>query len=150
MEQNVTNEENKPRGRGRPRVENTINPMWKEIMLEAGKEGKHLTEVLTILNISWNGHYTLLSRNKEYSQAYSEFLKLAETFWFNLAYESMVENNGIGFNTKLWETIMKNRFKENWKTERQIDVTSMGQKLESDKNITIEIVRNNLGEKDNG
>ena len=115
-------------------------------MLEAGRDGKHLTEVLTILNISWNGHYGLLSRNKEYSQAYSEFLKLAETFWFNLAYESMVENKGMGFNTKLWETIMKNRFKENWKTERQIDVTSMGEKIGDDKNITIEIVRNNLGE----
>jgi hypothetical protein len=37
---------------------------------------------------------------------------------------------------------MKNRFKENWKTERQIDVTSMGQKLESEnKNIVIEIIK---------
>jgi hypothetical protein len=133
-------EENK-KVRGRPRLENTINPMWKEIMLEAGKDGKHLTEVLTILNISWNGHYALLLRNKEYSQAYSEFLKLAETFWFNMAYESMVKNNGIGFNTKLWETIMKNRFKENWKTERQIDVTTMGEKIGDDKNITIEIIK---------
>jgi hypothetical protein len=69
-------------------------------------------------------------------------LKLAENFWFNLAYNSMVVNNGMGFNTKLWETIMKNRFKENWKTERQIDVTSMGQKLEPEnKNIMIEIIK---------
>jgi hypothetical protein len=126
---------------GRPKLESSINPMWKEIMLEAGRDGKHLTEVLTILNISWNGHYALLSRNKEYSQAYSEFLKLAETFWFNLAYQSMVGNNGMGFNTKLWETIMKNRFKENWKTESKIDVTTQGDKITEDKNITIEIIK---------
>lgn len=130
---------------GRPRLEDTITPMWKEIMLQAGLEGKHTSEVLGILNISWNGHYSLLSRSKEYSQAYSEFLKHAETFWYNMAHNAMVENGGLGFNTKLWETIMKNRFKENWKNERQIDVTTKGEKLESEsKNITIEIVKNNL------
>ena len=138
-----TPEENKePRRPGRPRLERTITPMWKEIMLQCGAEGKHTTEMLIILNISWNGHYALLERDKEYSQTYSEFLKLAENFWYNLAYNAMVQNNGLGFNTKLWETVMKNRFKENWKTERQIDVTSMGQKLDSDnKNIVIEIVK---------
>jgi len=139
-------ENNEPNRRrpGRPRLEETITPMWKEIMLDAGKDGKHISEVLTILGISWNGHYALLERSKEYSQTYSEFLKLAETWWYNKAHEAMQEDNGMGFNTKLWETIMKNRFKDNWRSERYIDVSTKGEKIESSKTpITIEIVRKN-------
>ena len=145
------NEEDEPirKGPGRPRLEHTINPMWKELMLEAGRDGKHITEVLTILGISWNGHYALLERNKQYSQTYSEFLKLAENWWYNKAHESMSEDNGLGFNTKLWETIMKNRFKQNWKSERHIDVTTQGEKLEPSKNpIQIEIIRKEMGKDD--
>ena len=137
------------KGRGRPRLESTMKQMWKEIMLEAGLDGKHTTEVLIQLGISWNGHYALLERNKEYSQTYSEFLKLAENYWYNLALEAMKENGGIKFNTKLWETIMKNRFKDNWKTERQIDVTTAGQKINSDNKIQIEIIKNIVDEDKN-
>jgi hypothetical protein len=146
MMSNTQEEGNEPirRGPGRPRLENTMTPMWKEIMLDAGREGKHITEVLTLLGISWNGHYALLERSKEYSQTYSEFLKLAETWWYNRAHNSMMEDNGMGFNTKLWETIMKNRFKENWKSERFIDLSSKGEKIEPSKTpITIEIVKKN-------
>ena len=151
MELNYTmsniQEDNGPvrRGRGRPRLEDTMTTQWKEIMLELGKEGKHITEVLTVLGISWNGHYALLERSKEYSQTYSEFLKLAETWWYNRAHEAMTEDNGMGFNTKLWETIMKNRFKDNWRSERYIDLSSKGEKLEQPKNnITIEVIKKNI------
>lgn len=138
--------ENESRGRGRPRLEHTMTPMWKEIMLDAGLEGKHTTEVLIQLGISWNGHYALLERSKDYSQTYSEFLKLAENYWYNMALNAMNENGGIKFNTKLWETVMKNRFKDNWKTERQIDVTTNGKQLNSDNKIQIEIIKSALDE----
>lgn len=139
-------EENK-RGPGRPKLEFTMPPMWKEIMLQSGKDGKHITEVLTILGISWNGHYALLKRNSEYSQAYSEFLKLAETWWYNKAHDAMVDDNGMGFNTKLWDTIMKNRFKDNWKSERFLDIKTDGEKINTPTPIQIEIIRKNI-EKD--
>ena len=151
MELNYTmsniQEDNGPvrRGRGRPRLEDTMTTQWKEIMLELGKEGKHITEVLTVLGISWNGHYALLERSKEYSQTYSEFLKLAETWWYNRAHEAMTEDNGMGFNTKLWETIMKNRFKDNWRSERYIDLSSKGERLnQQNNNITIEVIKKNI------
>ena len=142
-------EDNNKRPVGRPRLEDTMNPEWYKIIIEAGKEGKHITEVLTILGISWEGHYALLKRNKQYSGAYTEFLKLAENWWYNKAHESMSEDNGVGFNTKLWETIMKNRFKENWRSEKHIDVTTQGQKLEPSKNpIQIEIIRKEINKDD--
>lgn len=141
------NEENKSRGRGRPRLEETMKPEWYNIIIESGKEGKHITEVLNILGISWNGHYALLKRSKQYSQAYSEFLKLAEDWWYMKAYNSMVDNNGYGFNTRLWETIMKNRFKDNWKSEKHIDVTTQGEKIEGTTTpIQIEIIKKQVGQ----
>jgi hypothetical protein len=139
------NEDKPRRGRGRPRVENKINPMWKDIMLESGEKGKHTTEILIELGISWNGHYAMLERNKEYKQTYSEFLKLAENYWFNLALDAMNDNGGNKFNTRLWETVMKNRFKENWKNEKQVDITSQGEKINgTDNKIQVEIIKKNL------
>jgi hypothetical protein len=58
----------------------------------------------------------------------------------------MSENEGAGFNTKLWQVIMTNKFKQNWKSERHIDVTTQGEKLEPSKNpIQIEIIRKEMG-----
>jgi len=55
----------------------------------------------------------------------------------------------MGFNSRLWTIIMKNKFKDNWKEERAIDVTSKGESIKEDKTFKIEIIKNNLedGEK---
>jgi hypothetical protein len=133
------------KGRGRPRIENTINPMWKEIMLEAGKKGEHITKFLIDLGISWDSHYALLDRNKEYSQAFMQYQTLCENYWFNLAHSAMQETEGAGFNTRLWQVIMTNKFKNNWKSERQIDITTKGEKIEPERSpIQIEIIRKNI------
>jgi hypothetical protein len=133
------------KGRGRPRIENTINPMWKEIMLEAGKKGEHITKFLIDLGISWDSHYALLNRNKEYSKAFQEYQTLCEQWWFNRAHTAMEDTEGAGFNTRLWQVIMTNKFKNNWKSERQIDITTKGDKIEPAKEpIQIEIIRKNI------
>lgn len=140
-------EDNEPirRGRGRPRLEITMNPMWKEIMLEAGREGKHITNFLIELGISWEGHHALLKRNKDYSEAFMQYQKLCEEFWFDMARRSMVDNEGAGFNTRLWQVIMTNKFKDNWKSEKHIDLSTKGEKLEQPKNnITIEVIKKNI------
>jgi hypothetical protein len=139
-------EDNK-RGPGRPRLEQTITPAWKEIMLEAGRNGKHVTQFLIDLGISWNGHYELLKRNKEYSQSFQEYEKLCEDFWFEMARNSMIENEGAGFNTRLWQVIMTNKFKDNWKSEKHVDIKTDGEKINTPTPIQIEIIRKNI-EKD--
>ena len=61
----------------------------------------------------------------------------------------MVNNWKNGFNTKLWQVIMTNKFKQNWKSERHIDVTTQGEKLEPSKSpIQIEIIRKEMGKDD--
>ena len=141
-------EDNK-RGRGRPRVEVTMNPMWKEIMLDAGRQGRHITQFLIDLGISWESHYALLKRNRDYSEAFQEYQKLCENWWFEKAHNSMEETEGAGFNTRLWQVIMTNKFKDNWKSERQIDITSNGEKIEHTPSpIQIEIIRKQADSED--
>lgn len=147
MEQN-TQGEGKSRGRGRPRLEETMNPEWYKIIIDAGVEGKHITQFLIDLGISWDGHYRLLKTNKKYSEAFNQYQKLCEDWWFNKAYESMNQNNGAGFNTRLWQVIMTNKFKDNWRAEKHIDVTTQGEKIEGTTTtpIQIEIIKKQMGQ----
>ena len=147
MEQNTQGEDNTPkRGPGRPRLEETMNPEWYKIIVEAGTQGKHITQFLIELGISWDGHHRLLRTNKKYSEAFMEYQKLCENFWFEMAHNSMVDNEGAGFNTRLWQVIMTNKFKNNWKSEKHIDVTTQGDKIDNSTGpIQIEIIRKEMG-----
>lgn len=133
--------ENK-RGRGRPRVETKLPDGWREIIIEAGKEGKHITDFLITLGIGVQSHYTLLERNYEYKQSILEYEKYCEQYWYNLALDAMATNGGAHFNSKLWSLIMRNKFSKHWSESSKLDVVSNGQTLEQSKPITIEIVRN--------
>ena len=149
MMSNINEDEPIRKGAGRPRLEQTMNPEWYKMMIDAGRDGKHITQFLIDLGISWEGHHALLKRNKKYYEAFNEYQKLCEQWWFNKAHESMTENEGAGFNTKLWQVIMTNKFKQNWKSERHIDVTTQGEKLEPSKSpIQIEIIRKEMGKDD--
>lgn len=148
MEQNTQGEDNTPkRGPGRPRLEETMNPEWYKIIVDAGIQGKHITQFLIELGISWDGHHRLLRTNKKYSEAFMEYQKLCENFWFEMAHNSMVDNEGAGFNTRLWQVIMTNKFKNNWKSEKHIDVTTQGDKIDNSTGpIQIEIIRKEMDE----
>jgi hypothetical protein len=141
--------EEKP-GRGRPRVETRLTPMWKEIILDAGRRGKHITQFLIDLGISWDTHYALLKRNKEYSESFSEYQKLCEQWWFDRAHTAMEETEGAGFNTRLWSIIMNNKFKDNWKSEKHIDVKTDGKMINNTNTpIQIEIIRKQISDDEN-
>jgi hypothetical protein len=141
--------EEKP-GRGRPRVETRLTPMWKEIILDAGRRGKHITQFLIDLGISFDTHYALLKRNKEYSEAFQEYQKLCEQWWFDKAHSAMEETEGAGFNTRLWQVIMTNKFKDNWKSEKHIDIKTDGEKLNNTNTpIQIEIIRKQISDDEN-
>jgi len=126
---------------GRPRLETTMPEGWYEIIIEAGREGKHITEFLIILGISWEGHYHLLKRNKKYYEAVQEYKKLCEQFWYNLAHSAMIDDGGNKFNSRLWSLVMRNKFGDNWSEQTKVDVTTQGDKIDN-KQIQIEIIRN--------
>ena len=134
------------RGRGRPRTETRLPEDWKDIIIQSGKEGKHVTDFLIILGISWDAHHAMMGRNKEYYQSVQEYQKYCEEYWYNMALQSMATNGGAQFNSKLWSLIVRNKFPKNWSESTRVDVTTQGDKITDDKNITIEIVK----PKDNG
>lgn len=147
MEHQINEESQEKRGRGRPRLETTMPTQWYEIIIEAGRNGKHITDFLITLGISWEGHYELLRRNTKYSEAFKEYQKLCEQWWYNKAHEAMSKGESNKFNQRLWAIIMSNKFRDNWR-EKQVDITTQGEKLNDDKKVQIEIINPKLGESD--
>lgn len=133
MEENI-------KGRGRPRLETTMSPVWYDVIIQAGKSGKHITHFLTELGISWEGHHALLKRNTKYYEAVQEYKKLCEEYWFNIAHQSMEKDGGQGFNSRLWSLIVRNKFPEHWSESSKVDVTTAGQAIDKQP-ITIEIIK---------
>lgn len=137
--------ENGKRSVGRPRLEHTMSPEWYKIIIEAGMKGKHITQYLIELGISWDGHYELLKRNTEYSKAVDEYNKLCENYWYDMAHKSMDKDGGAGFNSRLWALIMKNKFSKNWTDQSRVDITTQGDKIDNSQ-IKIEIVKSKTDE----
>lgn len=134
-------QENENKGRvGRPPIETKLPEAWKEIIIEAGKNGEHITDFLITLGISYQSHYRLLKKNLAYRHAVEEYEKYCEQFWYSMAKESMVENGGVAFNSRLWSLIMRNKFSSNWSESSKVDVTSQNEKINTTP-ITIEIVK---------
>jgi hypothetical protein len=138
-----SNEQNK-RSVGRPKLEYTMNPEWYNIIVEAGKNGKHITQFLMELGISWEGYHALLKRNKKFSEAVHQYKILCEQYWFNMAHKSMSDSGGNGFNSRLWSLMVRNMFPENWSESSKIDVTSKGDKINQDSSIQVEIIRKSI------
>ena len=139
-------EESKKRT-GRPPLERTMNPEWYNIILDAGKKGKHITQFLLELGISWEGHHALLKRNIKYSEAVDEYQIFCENYCYDMAHKSMEDNGGNGFNSRLWSLIMRNKFGNRWSEQSRVDVTTQGESITSSP-IQIEIIRKKIEEED--
>jgi hypothetical protein len=133
------------RGQGR-KAEDTFPEDWKEIMIDCGMRGKNQTEIFIKLNIHHSTHYELMDRNKEYKETYEEYLKHCEQWWYDRAHDAIVHGKSKMFNQNLWSMIMRNKFKSNWKDEKSLDVSTMGEKLTSVDPIKIEVIRKSMEE----
>ena len=141
---NINEGENKV---GRPRLETTMQPEWKKIIIECGAEGKHITDFLIKLGISWVGHRALMKRNKQYYAAVQEYEILSENWWYENGRTAMDENGGMGYNSRMWSLIMRNKFSERWSESSKVDVTTAGDKLtNSPSKIEIEIIKSKIEE----
>jgi hypothetical protein len=128
------------RGQGM-KAEDTFPENWKEIMIDCGKRGKNQTEIFIKLNIHHSTHYDIMERNEEYKDTFEEYLQHCEQWWYDKAHEAVVDGKSKYFNQNLWSMIMRNKFKSSWKDEKQLDVSTMGEKLTSVDPIKIEVIR---------
>lgn len=129
---------------GRPRVETYMDPEWASIIIESGREGKHITDFLIKLGISWETHYELIKRNKKYSETIKEYNKLCEQWWFDKAHQAMSSDSSNKFNQRLWLQIVKNKFRDNWSDKKELDITTQGEKIKEENPVKIEIIRRTI------
>lgn len=118
-----------------------IPETWYEDILDIGRQGKAEVSIVNYMDISWNTHKVLMERSSEYLKAVNTAKKLSEEWWVEIARKEWVEGNSKGINSNHWSLMMRNQFGQRWSDKKEMDLTSKGDKLNSDNNIVVEIVK---------
>ena len=135
------------RERGRPRktmealVSRGIVPAtWKEDILSLGAQGKNKIHYTNYLGISRQTFYNIMDRDKDFLDTIKAALNLSQEWWVNKVREGFEKETSNKMNAQLWRYMMENTFREDWKTEQSIDLTSGGEKITPDNKIIVDII----------
>lgn len=121
-----------------------IPETWYDDILDIGRQGKAEVSIVNYMDISWNTHKVLMERSSEYLKAVNTAKKLSEEWWVEIARKEWMEGNSRGINSNHWSLMVRNMFGERWSDKKEMDLTSKGDKLNSDNQIQIEIVRKKI------
>jgi hypothetical protein len=143
----------KPTGNpvGRPRLTLDEFPKdWKTELIKMGEQGMLDVDIRVYLNISTETFYRLLERESEFLEIVSRMRELSHIWWINISRNSFANGTSKQVNSQLYSLIMRNRFKDEWNAENKVDITTGGEKIDSNKKIEIEIIRKAIdGKEDN-
>lgn len=135
----------KPTGKpiGRPRLTLDEFPKgWKEELARMGSEGMLDIDAKVYLHISNETFSRLLEREPDFLEAVSVMRSLSHAWWARLPRESFASGTSKQMNSQLYSLVMRNKFKDEWNNaESKVDITTQGDKIDSNKKIEIEIVR---------
>lgn len=144
----------KPTGKpiGRPRLTLEDFPKdWKEQLVKMGQEGKLDVDIKGYLNISNDTFTRLLNDEPEFLEIVSRMRTLSHIWWIDISRNSFADGTSKQVNSQLYSLVLRNRFKDEWNAESKVDITTGGDKIDSNKKIEIEIVRKLTdGDKDKG
>jgi hypothetical protein len=128
---------------GRPRLTLEEFPKdWKEQLLKMGAEGMLDVDIKVYLNISNDTFARLLVDEPQFLEAVSQARQLSHAWWVSISRNSFASGTSKQVNSQLYSLILRNRFKDEWNNaESKVDITTQGDKLDSNKKIEIEIVR---------
>lgn len=132
---------------GRPRK--TLNDLpnnWKLISQEMGREGHFDVDLRVRLGITKETFYSLYENEPEFHETINEFRELSHNWWNSIPRKGFKDGNSKNLNSNLYSLIMRNRFKDDWNTEKRVDITTGGEKIDSNKKIEIEIIKTKLEE----
>jgi hypothetical protein len=138
---------------GRPRITLDEFPKgWKEELARMGSEGMLDVDAKVYLHISNETFSRLLEREPDFLEAVSIMRQLSHSWWARLPREAFGSGTSKQMNSNLYSLVMRNKFKDEWNNaENKVDITTQGDKLDSNKKIEIEIVRKLTdGDKDKG
>ena len=71
----------------------------------------------------------------------SETSKSLLKWWFDIAKNAWVEGKSKSINSNHWSLIVRNMFKERWSDKKEYDHSTLGQPLNTDNQIQIEIIK---------
>jgi hypothetical protein len=127
---------------GRPRLTLDEFPKdWKEQLLRMGAEGMLDVDIKVYLNISNDTFARLLVDEPQFLEIVSQARTLSHSWWVSISRNSFASGTSKQVNSQLYSLILRNRFKDEWNAENKVDITSGGEKIDSNKKIEIEIVR---------
>jgi hypothetical protein len=66
---------------------------------------------------------------------------LSHAWWVSISRNSFASGTSKQVNSQLYSLILRNRFKDEWNAENKIDITTQGEKIDSNKKIEIEIIK---------
>lgn len=130
---------------GRPRITLAhLPPNWKMILQELGSQGKFDMDAKVMLGISNDTFNKLLQDEPEFMEAVFKMRQQSETWWTSISIKAFQSGTSKNVNSQLYALIMRNAFKHNWNTTSNVDITSGGEKIDSNKKIEIEIIKSKL------
>lgn len=118
-----------------------IPETWYEDIVNLGKSGSAEVHIVSYMRISWNTHKKLLDRSPQYLKAVQEAQRESEKWWFDIAKTAWVEGKSKSINSNHWSLIVRNMFKERWSDKKEYDHSTLGQPLNTDNQIQIEIIK---------
>ena len=123
---------------------NDLPPNWKLICKEMGQEGMFDVDLRVKLGITKDTFYSLLENEPDFSEAVKEFRELSHTWWSSIPRKGFKNGESKNLNSNLYSLIMRNRFKDDWNAEKKVDITTGGDKLDSNNKIQIEILKTKI------
>ena len=128
---------------GRPRK--TLNDLpigWETKLIEMGQEGMLDIDAIVYLGISKETFYEFLDEYPNFTDTISRMRNASHTWWASIPRKGFKDGKSKDVNSNLWALVMRNKFKDEWNTEKKVDITTGGEKIDGNKKIEIEIIRN--------
>jgi hypothetical protein len=137
--------EKRPKGRPRKTIEalvwrGVIPETWKEDILQMGREGKNKLHFANHLGITRDLMYRLMDRDQDFSGTIKLALEYSQEWWINKVREGFDKDKSNKMNAQLWKYYVENVYRQDWKTEQSIDITSNGKDITPDNKIIVDIV----------
>lgn len=127
---------------GRPlKTLNDLPHNWQLIAIEMGREGHFDVDLRVALGINKETFYRMIEDEPEFSEIVNEFRELSHNWWNSIPRKGFKDGASKNLNSNLYSLIMRNRFRDDWNVEKKVDITSGGEKIDSNKKIEIEIIK---------
>lgn len=134
---------------GRPKK--TLNDLpngWQIRLREMGQEGMLDIDAIVYLNIARDTFYQLMEEYPEFLDTVQEMRQYSESWWASIPRKGFKDGKSKELNSNLWHLVMRNKFKDEWNTEKKVDITTGGEKIDGTKKIEIEIIKTKLEKED--